>query len=128
MTISTSTRLRILVADDDRFVRDYLDRHLGASDYEVECVPSGDEALTCLGQSRYAAFFVDIHMEGTSGCRTIERAREIAPEMPILVMTGDESIGTERTIRHLEVFYYFVKPLEIAEIYRVLRSALRGVF
>ena len=123
---ATKTCFRLLVADDDRFIRDFLQRNLSGSEYDVTCVPSGDEAVARLGQERFAALFVDLHMEGIGGRQTIEKVRAIDPDMPILVMTGDETLGTEREIRHLGVFYYFIKPLEIGEIRQVLFRALRG--
>ncbi|MDP7035807.1 MAG: response regulator [Planctomycetota bacterium] len=115
---------RLLIADDDVFIRDFLSRSLGRAGWCVECVASGEEAIERLRKDPYAALICDLHMEGMSGRQTIQKVQEIAPDMPIMVMTGDETLDTERTIRHLQVFYYFVKPLEIAEVEQVLSSAL----
>ena len=124
--MTSLTTNRLLVADDDRFIRELISRNLPAENLEIECVPSGEAALERIGQDHFDAVILDVHMEGMTGPETIDRIREVDSLVPIMIVTGDHSIETERKARHRDVFYYFVKPLDLAEIRDVVDSAIHS--
>jgi len=79
----------ILVADDDAFIRDSIGilirRNLGC---HVELVQDGDSAYAYLRQNPVDILIADMMMPGLQGLDLIEAARQAAPEMDIVVMTG----------------------------------------
>lgn len=81
---------RILVVDDDPFVREILEFVLQASDYAVETAQGGDEALEkCLSNQGIDLVVSDMNMPGMSGLELTRELRKNGIDIPIIVLTGD---------------------------------------
>jgi DNA-binding response OmpR family regulator len=81
----------ILVVEDDQAVQGTVDDALSEGGFEVAIAASGEEALTLLSgyRSTYRALVIDINLLGRlDGWEVARRAREIAPEFPIVYITG----------------------------------------
>jgi len=110
----------ILVADDDKFFRDRLEEG-----YSVQTVESGVAAIRKILKEKFYALILDIYMEGMGGFETISILKKIDPHLPIIVITGNDSLETERKIRTKGIFYYFVKPFDMKEMKEVVKLALK---
>lgn len=81
---------RILVVDDDPFVREILEFVLQAGDYAVETAEGGTEALEkCLSNREIELVVSDMNMPGISGLELTKELRKNGFDMPIIVLTGD---------------------------------------
>jgi len=115
----------ILVADDDKFFRDRLRKVLQEEGYSVQTVESGVAAIRKILKEKFYALILDIYMEGMGGFETISILKKIDPHLPIIVITGNDSLETERKIRTKGIFYYFVKPFDMKEMKEVVKLALK---
>ena len=79
---------RILLAEDDASMREYLQRALQRVGYEVEAVGDGSEALPLLEKERFDLLLTDIVMPEMDGIELAQRASEMAPEMRVMFITG----------------------------------------
>jgi len=50
--------------------------------------------------------------------------KRIQPHLPIITITGDASLETEKKARAEDIFYYFVKSFDLEEMKKVVKSAL----
>ncbi len=116
--------VRILVADDDKFIRFFLRKVLEEKNYEVEVVESGSEVLRKIVKQKFDLLFLDIHMGGMGGLETIPLVKEIDPHLPIVVITGDCSVEMKNRIQSLGIFEYLTKPLDSLKVQDVAKSAL----
>lgn len=76
----------LLIVDGDRSVH-----HVLATAFEPEpwgCVTSGREALSLLVERRSGVLVIDIELPDMDGADVVRRARQVAPEMVIVVVTG----------------------------------------
>jgi two-component system, cell cycle response regulator CpdR len=80
--------LRILLAEDDRVMREYLTRALERSGYAVSAVDRGTEAIPLLESERFDLLLTDIVMPEMDGIELAQRASEMAPEMRVMFITG----------------------------------------
>jgi two-component system cell cycle response regulator CpdR len=80
--------IRILLAEDDRVMREYLGRALERSGYAVTPVDRGTAALPLLETERFDLLLSDIVMPEMDGIELAQRAAEIAPEMRVMFITG----------------------------------------
>ncbi|MFV0623984.1 cell cycle two-component system response regulator CpdR [Sphingomonas sp. ac-8] len=79
---------RILLAEDDDVMREYLTRALERSGYRVAAVDRGTAALPLLERDRFDLLLTDIVMPEMDGIELAQKAQEIAPEMRVMFITG----------------------------------------
>ena len=80
--------IRILLAEDDQVMREYLTRALEKSGYAVTAVDRGTAALPLIGAERFDLLLSDIVMPEMDGIELAQRASEIAPDMRVMFITG----------------------------------------
>ena len=80
--------IRILLAEDDRVMREYLTRALERSGYAVSAVDRGTEAIPLLEAEKFDLLVTDIVMPEMDGIELAQRASEMAPQMRVMFITG----------------------------------------
>ena len=80
--------IKILLAEDDRVMREYLTRALERSGYVVSAVDRGTAALPLLEQERFDLLLSDIVMPEMDGIELAQRAADLAPDMRVMFITG----------------------------------------
>lgn len=80
--------IRILLAEDDDAMRQYLARALERSGYDVKSVDRGTEALPLLEGDRFDLLLTDIVMPEMDGIELAQHAAKVAPDMRVMFITG----------------------------------------
>ncbi|MEZ5656668.1 MAG: response regulator [Sphingobium sp.] len=80
--------IRILLAEDDEAMRQYLARALERSGYEVVSVDRGTEALPLLENDRFDLLLTDIVMPEMDGIELAQHVAKVAPETRVMFITG----------------------------------------
>jgi two-component system, cell cycle response regulator CpdR len=80
--------IRILLAEDDNAMRQYLERALERAGYSVTAVDRGTAALPLLEQERFDLLLTDIVMPEMDGIELAQRAGAIAPDTRVMFITG----------------------------------------
>jgi len=101
----------VLVADDEPGVRESLAEVLRDAGYTVHAVPDGTAALAALEEQDFAAVVTDLRMPGADGLAVLRRAREIAPQTVVLVMTAHGSVDTAVEALRSGATDYILKPI-----------------
>lgn len=86
--------VRVLVAEDEPFIRSFVEEALAGGGFEAEMARSGEEALSIFRDNRenYRALLTDIGIvAGPSGWALARKIREIDPDFPIVYMTGSDA-------------------------------------
>jgi DNA-binding response OmpR family regulator len=78
--------------------------------------------MTMLGESGFDLAVLDYHIPGVGPTRIVAHLRARAVEIPLIVVTADDSAATEREARALGVAYYFVKPFPMADLRAVAET------
>ncbi|CAN5193875.1 response regulator [soil metagenome] len=84
----TGTMVRILLAEDDDAMRQYLSRALEKSGYEVVAVDRGTAAVPLIESDRFDLLLTDIVMPEMDGIELAQHAAAIAPDMRVMFITG----------------------------------------
>jgi two-component system cell cycle response regulator CpdR len=79
---------RILLAEDDRGMREYLTRALERSGYAVSAVDRGTDAIPLLETEPFDLLLTDIVMPEMDGIELAQRAGVIAPDLRVMFITG----------------------------------------
>lgn len=117
--------VKIIVVDDEPFVRRALRVGLAAAGYIVEESGTGDEAIVFLRRSPVDLVLLDINMPGMSGVETCRRIRALLPRAGIVMITVRDS--EESKIEALEAGAddYVMKPFHLRELVARLRAVAR---
>lgn len=94
-TIKGMEMARILLAEDDDSMRDFLAKALERAGHEVERVADGEEGLAALGETPggYDLLLTDIVMPGVDGIELARRAAEVDPGLKIMFITGFAAVA-----------------------------------
>src|SRR5271166_4468495 len=89
-----SVRVRVLVVDDDIDMAETLAEGLGGLGFEALACASSVEAVRRLESDSIDVLVTDLRMPVIDGLGLLARSRQIAPERPVIVMTGYGAIET----------------------------------
>jgi two-component system response regulator MprA len=117
--------VRILVVDDERPVREGLDRVLRAVGYQVTLAPDGEAALYAHASSAADALLLDVAMPGIDGLEVCRRLRAAGDQVPVLMLTARGAIAERVSGLDAGADDYLVKPFAIDELRARLRALLR---
>jgi DNA-binding NtrC family response regulator len=116
--------MRVLVCDDDEFLRKAVSVHLGAQGHVVDEVADGQRALERVRRESHDAMILDLQMPGMDGLETLRRLRDFPNPPPVLVMTAYGDIDTAIEATRLGAFAYLTKPLDFREMFVQLDRAV----
>ncbi|MES2200800.1 MAG: sigma-54 dependent transcriptional regulator [candidate division FCPU426 bacterium] len=118
------TKARILVVDDEPGVRDLLKTMLARKGHSSVVAASGDEALKRLDEGGFDLVITDLRMPGLPGEELVARVKQVAPELPVVVISafgGTQSV-VEVVKRGAED--YLAKPFKQEDLELVVYKAL----
>lgn len=117
---------RILIAEDDRAVREALDRALRLEGYETSLAAHGSEALEALeGGGRVDAVVLDILMPHVNGLDVCRRLRSRGDRTPVLMLTARHEVGDRVAGLDAGADDYLTKPFALDELLARIRALLR---
>jgi two-component system response regulator MprA len=117
--------VRILIADDDRAVRDALRRALALGGYDVELAADGRQTLDSVAQAAPDAIVLDIGMPNVDGLEVCRRLRRAGDRVPILMLTARDAVEDRSEGLDAGADDYLVKPFDVGELRARLRALLR---
>ena len=116
---------RILIVDDDQGTLASLSRAFALEGYTALTASSAVRALERLAEEPVDAVLSDVVMPGMDGLQFLEQARERAPHVPIILMSGQASLETAVKATRLGALDFVEKPVGLDRLLLTLRNALR---
>ena len=115
----------VLVVDDEAGTRLTLSGILEDAGYRVLGAGNGNEALEMIKSNPFNVIITDIRLPDIGGMGILELAKEINPDMAVIMMTGYASIETAVNAVNEGAYAYFVKPVNMDEMKTTIINALR---
>jgi two-component system response regulator MprA len=115
----------VLVADDDRAVREALERALQLNGFDVALAADGNEALNATTDRTPDAVILDVMMPGYDGLDVTRRLRREGNRVPILLLTARDAVGDRVEGLDAGADDYLPKPFALEELLARLRALLR---
>jgi len=116
---------RILVVDDELFVRELLLEFLSTEGYEVSLADSGEKAVKLMQTQPADLVLVDLKMPGIDGVETLKQMKKIAPDSLAIIMTGYPTIESSIEALRQGAYDYVVKPFKLNDLKSSIEKALR---
>lgn len=119
---------RILIVDDDPHMRLVCARALIRVGHTVVCVESGDLALREVAESQhnFDVVLLDRLMPGLSGLDTLAGLKALAPNLPVIIITGGAAEGIAAEALQRGATDCLPKPFNPEQLRNAVQRALRG--
>ncbi len=114
----------ILVADDDAAIRTVLQQALGRAGYDVRTTANAAGLWRWVSSGEGSLVITDVVLPDESGFDLIPRIKRIRPELPIVVMSAQNTILTAITAAERGAFDYLPKPFDLKELIALVQRAL----
>jgi CheY-like chemotaxis protein len=127
LVVADQKRARILLVDDDKFVRQLLAEELRAIGHVVEQASNGKAAPDrLLAKDDIDVLITDLSMPGIDGLQLIRQAQQHAPDLPAILITGyaDDGASLALTGAMSGSFSLLQKPIRVAHLEERIASAL----
>ncbi len=119
-------KFTILVADDERNIREGLAEALRLEGYEVALAADGEEALRAVEEGRIDLVVTDLRMPKVSGNEVLKRVAGSYPGMPVIVLTGHGTIEDAVDSMRVGAFDFITKPVNLDHLSMLIRRALES--
>lgn len=118
--------MRILLAEDDKSLSRAISTILTKSNYAVDVVDNGNDALYSLECNLYDGAILDILMPGMDGIAVLKAIREKNINTPVIMLTAKSTIEDKVTGLDSGANDYLTKPFDTRELLARLRSITRA--
>lgn len=115
---------QILIVDDEQGIRSSLSGILSDEGYLVQSAESGEEAISKIRIDKPDLVILDIWLPGMDGLETLERLKEIDPDLGVIMISGHGTIETAVKATKLGAYDFIEKPLSLEKTLLVVRNAL----
>ena len=116
--------IRILLAEDDRVMREYLTRALERSGYAVSAVDRGTAALPLIQAERFDLLLTDIVMPEMDGIELARRATELDPDIKVMFITGFAAVALNPDSQTPKDAKVLSKPFHLRELVNEVEKLL----
>ncbi len=115
--------MSVLLVEDDESIATVITAALVAEGFKVARCDSiaGRDAL--LAEGIYAALVTDVMLTDGDGIETLGRVRASHPDLPIIILSAQNTLDTAVRASDTGAFEYFPKPFDIEELVRTVRQA-----
>ena len=115
---------KILVADDEQSMREFLDIMLKKEGYKVSLASNGEEVLKLVEKDLFDLVLLDIRMPKLDGLSTLKKIKAVSPETIVIMITAYASADTAIRAMKEGAYDYITKPFKVDEIKLIIKNAL----
>jgi DNA-binding NtrC family response regulator len=123
----TTEKLRALIVDDDRTLREGCASVLRSEGFIVEVTGRGEEAIEMVRRSRFDIMFVDVYMTPVSGIDVLKTVMATSPTTLVVLMTGNPSVDSSIEAMRIGAWEYLSKPYSGTQLQLLLGRAAHTV-
>lgn len=117
--------MRILLAEDETELGNWLTKALAQSGFQVDWVNDGRLVRRSLKATRYDALILDLGLPGLGGHDVLADLREADQRLPVLVLTARDSLMERVNCLHGGADDFLAKPFELSELEARLTALIR---
>ncbi len=119
-------KFTVLVADDERNIREGLAEALRLEGYDVVLAADGEEALKAVEEGRVDCIVTDLRMPKVSGNEVLKRVAGSYPALPVIVLTGHGTIEDAVDSMRMGAFDFITKPVNLDHLSLLIRRSLES--
>ncbi len=121
--MSEENNIAILLVDDEEINVQNVGHFLEHQGFLVTTATSGTEALNLLTQSHFDLVITDLKMGDVDGVQVMKTAKELHPEIEVIIVTGYATVDSAVDAMAQGAFYYLPKPIKLKELHALVLKA-----
>lgn len=106
-------KIRVLLVDDEEEFVKIIKRRLELRSIVVETALDGNQALKLVVEFAPHVMILDLKMPYMDGLEVLKRTKEMAPDLPVIILTGHGNTEDEKEAYRLGCYDFLRKPAEI---------------
>ncbi len=114
----------ILITDDEKSIRNTLREILEFERYDILEAENGEKALETIKKEHIDLVILDIKMQGMDGIEVLEKIKKIAPELPVIMISGHGTIKIAVEATKLGAYDFLEKPPDLNRLLISIRNGL----
>ncbi|MCL2879775.1 MAG: sigma-54 dependent transcriptional regulator [Treponema sp.] len=119
-------KYRLLIADDEKNIREGLAASLEMEGFETVCVQDGNEAWERFGKGDIDLDITDLRMPGMGGEELLRRITSEAPGFPVIILTGHGTVDNAVKAMHNGAYDFLTKPFNLDRLSLLAKRALEN--
>jgi len=124
--LSGKDQKSILVVDDERSMREFLEILLTKEEYHVTLADNGEEACHILEKQKFDLLITDIKMKDVDGIDVLKRAKALSPETIVVMISAFATAETAVEAMKEGAYDYIPKPFKVRDMKRIVKDALQS--
>lgn len=116
---------RVLIVDDEPSLRLMLAQALSSYGYDILFAADGETAFSIFRAASVDCIVTDLHMPGMGGIELMRQAKEVDPDVALVVLTGAGDLDAAVEALRLHVDDFLQKPVELRAVRLAVDRALR---
>lgn len=115
----------LLIVEDDKDVADMLNAYLSTLEHSINLVADGQSAIDVLEQRQFDIVILDLGLPKVGGLEVLKRLRENGSKVPVLILTGKDTIQEKERGLDAGADDYVTKPCDLRELGARIKALLR---
>jgi len=115
---------RILIVDDEAFIRENLERILAEEGYHPYSTDNGDDAVKEVSEADVDLVLLDLSLGAESGLDVLRAMREVDPDVLVIIITGYGTVESAVEALKMGAYDYIKKPFKADAIRLIVKLAL----
>jgi DNA-binding NtrC family response regulator len=120
----STSQISVLLVDDEVGFVEVLFKRLARRGMAVTVAASGAEGIQALRRRDFDVAVLDLKMEDMDGIEVLKIFKKMAPDMPVIMLTGHGSESSARQGIQFGAFDYLTKPYELDDLIRKIKEAI----
>jgi two-component system response regulator PilR (NtrC family) len=116
----------ILVVDDEKSMREFLEIMLAKEGYQISLAASGEEAFQILERKKFDLLVTDIRMKDLDGIDVLKKAKALSPETMVVMISAFATAETAVEAMKEGAYDYIPKPFKVEEFKKIVKDAIRS--
>jgi len=121
-----SMKFKILIADDEKNIREGLAASLDMDGYDTVCAADGNEAWKIFGKGDIDLAITDLRMPGIDGGELMRRMLAETPGFPVIVLTGHGTVENAVSAMREGAWDFLTKPVNLGRLSMLVKRALEN--
>lgn len=119
-------KIRLLLIDDEKDFLTAYSRRFIRRNAEVTIAASGREAIDRVRETDFDVAILDVMMPGMNGIETLRRIKNVAPDLPVIILTGHADHKTLIEGMDMGAFDFLLKPVGTDELFFKVMDAVKS--
>ena len=115
---------RVLIVEDDPSIGMVVRSALESEGIEVDICESASARDAALSANRYDLMLTDVVLKDRDGISSLDQVIALSPDMPIIIMSAQNTLDTAVRASEINAFEYFPKPFDLDELILAVKQGI----